>query len=92
MTTSSLLSEIPVVAAAILGVASAGLAGSLYLVLIAVAALSAIFSKKKTTRDAALTVLRTLLPGRDREKPGEAALSWEFSVGGQSRPPRTGER
>jgi hypothetical protein len=45
-----------------------GLASTLYIVLLSVAALSAIFAGRKTRRDAALKVLEMLLPRRRRDR------------------------
>jgi hypothetical protein len=55
-------SWLPEVAGA--GAVLAGVAGAIYLVLIGVAALAAIFAKKKARRDAAREVLRMLLQRR----------------------------
>ncbi|MGH3936278.1 MAG: hypothetical protein ACRDS1_15095 [Pseudonocardiaceae bacterium] len=61
MALSSLLPDIP-------GTVVAGLAGVLYLLLISVTALAAIFAKRKSRRDVAKEVLGMLLPGRRRDR------------------------
>lgn len=54
-------------ASGVAGATAVGLAGVVYLLLVAVAAVMAIFSGKKVRRDAALEVLRTLLPSRQQD-------------------------
>jgi len=60
----NLLSLIPDFACA----ATVGLATCLYLLLITIPALTAIFTRNKPRRDAAKDVLRMLLPGRQRDR------------------------